>query len=155
MAKLGKQPSGNRDEPDQTVGVSGGELDVREEAGFYPAYADFSRNVRTWFIAYGIGAPVLLLTTDSAIARLSASGQAKFISILFLTGVAVQILTALLYKSAMWYLYIGELRPDFRTSRRHKCADWISESHILELALDLITIGCFGIATFNAMNILL
>ena len=37
-------------------------VDVRrEETGYVDNYLSFARTLRTWFVAYGIGAPVLIV----------------------------------------------------------------------------------------------
>lgn len=46
----------------------------KEETGFYEAYAGFARNLRIWFVAYGIGGPVLFLTNSEVWQKVSESG---------------------------------------------------------------------------------
>src|SRR5205809_8022604 len=92
----------------------------KEESGFYEAYAGFARTLRTWFVAYGIGGPVIFLTNDTAAKRFQVSGSSRAVAYSFFAGVALQILAALLYKTAMWYLYRGELEPGLRSARLYK-----------------------------------
>ena len=72
----------------------------------------------------------------------------------FLVGAGLQVLAALVYKTAMWYLYWGELRPKFCNTRRYRVACWLSESLALELAFDLGTIGLFGWSTLALLRLL-
>ena len=125
---------------------------IREETGFYEAYAQFARNLRTWFLAYGVGAPVIFLTNEAVGRKLLASGQAEIVAFLFLSGVAIQVLAALLYKCAMWCLYTGERNNRFKTSKRYKCSDWVSESLWVEFGLDVLTIVLFAAATWLALK---
>jgi hypothetical protein len=81
---------------------------ARQESGFYTAYAEFAKNLRVWFLAYGIGATAIFVTNEGAGKRLLSSGAAEGVVYLFLIGVGLQILVALMYKTAMWYLYMGE-----------------------------------------------
>jgi hypothetical protein len=74
----------------------------KEEVGFYEAYAGFARTLRTWFVAYGIGGPVLFLTNDNAAKTFRGAPSAHLIAYSFLSGVLLQILAALLSKTAMW-----------------------------------------------------
>lgn len=112
-----KSSSGNSSGvPDTKVEITGGELDVKEESGFYTAYSGFASNLRIWFIAYGIGAPVVLLSNETAWSTVVDSGLGKRLAYFYFIGVAVQIFAALIYKTAMWYLYIGELKKSFRKS---------------------------------------
>ena len=39
---------------------------AKQDGGSHEAYVGFARSVRVWFIAYGIGAPVLFLTNKEA-----------------------------------------------------------------------------------------
>ena len=126
----------------------------RQETGFYEAYVGFARNLRVWFIAYGIGGPVLLLSNESAGKALFRSGLARSIAYTFLPGVALQILVALLYKSAMWYLYLGESDDSRKSWRLYKASEWLSDSFWIELLSDIATLFLFGWATLRALHAL-
>ena len=71
-------------------------------AEFYKAYEEHSKVLRTWLVAYGVGAPVLFLTNDSLAAKLGASAESGEIGGLFLGGVAFQVFLAVLNKTVMW-----------------------------------------------------
>ena len=153
MAKAPERERETHAAPDQRVEVTGGDLDIKEETGFYEAYRDFARNVRTWFIAYGIGGPVLFATSDGTWAKLDASGSGRIVVYCFLGGVVLQILGALLYKSAMWYLYMGELEKSFQKTKVHQIAEWFSEHYIVEAGIDVLTLVSFGVATIAALRV--
>jgi hypothetical protein len=125
----------------------------KQEGGFYEAYSGFARSLRTWFIAYGIGAPVLFLTNKDAWQKIAASGYGQDIAYLFLGGVAVQILAAIIYKTAMWYLYVSELDHHQASNWRYQLSDWVAESYWLEMLFDFTTLVFFGIATFRALQL--
>ena len=124
----------------------------QEEKGFYKAYAGFAYNLRTWFIAYGIGAPVLFLSNKDAWDRIAVSGHAAQIAYLFLGGVAVQILEAIIYKTAMWYLYVSELDHLQAKGWRYRVSDWVSESYWLEMIFDVVTLVFFSVATVRTLQ---
>jgi hypothetical protein len=126
----------------------------KEEKGFYEAYVGLSRNLRVWFIAYGIGGPVLFLSNNEVWQKISASGDGKLIGFLFLSGVSIQLVGTLLYKTTMWYLYIGELHKDFKKRLRYKVSDWVSECYCLEFIFDLGTLITFGWATYKVFRVL-
>lgn len=126
----------------------------REEAGFYDAYAGFARNLRTWFIAYGIGGPVLFISQSYVTEALVKRGAAREVAYAFLGGVVVQITAALLYKTAMWYCYQGELDPAFKESRRFRLASFISCAYWLEVFLDLVTSALFAWATWRVLSVI-
>lgn len=127
---------------------------ARDDSGFYPAYADFSRNVRTWFLAFGVGAPVLLLTNKDAGNKLVECGAAETVAFAFLIGVAAQVIGAILYKTAMWYLYTGELEANKKGSRIYKVSEWLSDQYWIEFALDAATFFLFSWASFRVVRVL-
>jgi hypothetical protein len=129
----------------QTAGVD------RDETGFYEAYAGFARTLRTWLVAYGIGAPVLFLTQSSAAEALKTAGAARAVAVIFLTGVSIQVLGALLYKTTMWQLYMGELSALDRVGRWQTFCEMISTAYWLEFAIDASTIALFGWATWRVV----
>jgi len=86
-------------------------LNPKEETGFDEAYLAFARTLRIWFVAYGIGVPVLILNQDKLLQKLLQSGHALGVARFFLAGVGVQILTAIVYKAAMWHPLPSRIRP--------------------------------------------
>jgi hypothetical protein len=125
----------------------------KEEGGFYEAYVAFARTLRLWFTAFGIGGPVLFLTNESAGAKLFASGSGRIVVYFFLSGVGLQIMEALVFKSAMWYLYLGEFDERVKSWRRYKASNWLSESYAVEFLVDLITLVLFAGATLRLLRI--
>ncbi len=119
----------------------------RKECEFYEPYAAFSRTMRAWLVAYGIGAPALLASQDAFKAILVVSNHAAFIIGSFLCGVSVQIIAAFIYKYSMGYLYFGELEKSFDKTKRYKVANWFSLAMWLEMLFDIISIGSFALAT--------
>ena len=61
----------------------------------------------------------------------------------------MQVLGALLYKSAMWYLYVGELAESTKQRNIYKIAEWISNCYALECLLDIVTVILFVWATLK------
>lgn len=116
--------------------------------GFYGAYDNYSRILRTWLVAYGIGGPVLILNSETLLGMIAESGLAKIVGGLFLTGVALQIGIAAINKVTMWACYYGELYPDFQIKRRYKFCEWFSEQFWADLAIDMATIILFTAATY-------
>lgn len=122
---------------------------------FKEPYREFAKLLRTWLVAYGIGVPVLFASQDKLADRIAASGYGRQIILLFLTGVAIQIAAAFLYKSAMWYLYCGEVTPEICSGRRYKIADWISMQYWLELIFDLSAVTLFVVGTWRLLEVVL
>ena len=127
--------------------------DQSAEAGYFAAYAKFAGTLRTWLVAYGVGGPALILTQEKLAARFVASPTAKTIIVCFLLGVGAQVMVALLYKTAMWYLYRGETVDGLQESWQYSAASWLSEAYFLETCFDLASIVLFGVATYQLLTI--
>ena len=120
--------------------------------GFFEPYKYFANQLRTWLIAYGIGAPVLFVSQPTIADALKPSGCGRSMIFLFLVGVSLQIVQAWMYKAAMWYLYLGELNKKFQTSKKHKISVWVAERFWPEFVIDLASIALFSFATFKALS---
>lgn len=119
-------------------------------AGHYAAYEEHARTLRTWLVAYGIGAPVLILSQEAVWKQLTASGSLPLIAGLFLGGVVLQVILAAINKSAMWACYFGEIDPKYVGTRRYKFGLWLSERYIIDFACDLVSMGLFAWATYES-----
>jgi hypothetical protein len=122
------------------------------EEGYYKSYAEFSKTLRTWFVAYGIGGPVVLLSNNVAWGWLVKSGHASKMGLLFLIGGGLQVVGALLNKHVMWCLYFGELTPAKKGKRTYKIFDWYSDQDWIDVAIDLATLFFFAWATWLAFS---
>lgn len=127
----------------------------RDDSGFFGPYSEFAKSLRTWFIAYGVGAPAFILSNESISKRVLLSGCSRYIAYLFLGGVALQIFQALLYKSAMWQLYSGEIDPSHKQRWSYRASDFISDSFMLELLFDVGTLLAITAATVRLLMVLL
>ncbi|SEQ29957.1 hypothetical protein SAMN04488038_105178 [Solimonas aquatica] len=123
-------------------------------AALSEAYSQHAGVLRTWLVAYGIGAPALFLSQDKIWEVLAKSGRLPSIGILFLAGVALQVVLAAVNKSVMWACYYGEMKPAYKDTRRYKLADWLSRQYAIDFVLDLISMGGFGIATYQCFVVL-
>jgi hypothetical protein len=122
----------------------------REE--YFKAYEEYSKVLRTWFVAYGIGGPVLLLTNETLAKAIKASGQGKSLAALFLAGVAFVL--AALNKFSMWGIYFGELKVTFKSSRRYRVSHWYSEQFWIDFAVDVSTLILFALATWRGYRVI-
>lgn len=120
------------------------------ELSFHKSYSEFSKTLRTWFVAYGIGGPIVLLSNEVAWGWLMKSGKAATIGLLFLVGGAIQIVSAILNKHSMWYLYFGEFNPASKTRPCYRLSYWYSDQGWVDVVLDLATVALFGWATWLA-----
>ena len=122
---------------------------------YYEAYASFSRNLRTWLVAYGIGAPVLFASQDAIATKLALSSRTESLVRFYLAGVLIQVLASLGYKSVTWYLFRKERDGNTeKFPRRFAIATWLYGQHWLEVALDAASIGLYVVATYGIVSIL-
>jgi len=123
-------------------------LTPKEESGFYEAYAHFSRTLRAWLVAYGIGAPVLLVSQEFIAHAIIKAGAGGLITWLFLAGVAIQVSAALLYKYSMAYLYFAETDSMPEGAWQVVLSAWLSRAVWIEALFDLASIALFVWGTF-------
>ncbi|MGH8397354.1 MAG: hypothetical protein ACRETA_03805 [Gammaproteobacteria bacterium] len=106
-------------------------------------------------MAYGIGVPVLLVSQQYIAKAIIKAGTGELITWLFLVGVAIQVLAALLYKYSMAYLYSAEVDPGLNETRRVKAAEWLSDAVWLEALFDVVSIALFVYGTFMVVSAVL
>lgn len=146
--------------------MANGESEKKEDSEFYGPYAEHSKTLRAWFVAYGIGGPVVLLSSDKAWDSLVKSGCGRYVGLLFISGGVIQILSALLNKHSMWLLYLEEVGAkdrkkeclrDIPTTLRkptYKLAEWYSKQTWVDILFDIYTLLLFGWATRIAFDVL-
>jgi hypothetical protein len=121
-----------------------------EADAFTAAYRHHATTLRNWFVAYGVGGPVLFLTNDKLYTALKASGNLGLIGWTFLTGVALQVLLAFIDKYADWICYQKSITNPANPSRLQRAASWWVEANVPSVLLDLASGVLFGIATVTA-----
>ena len=125
-----------------------------EKSTHFEAYTQHSSVLRTWLVAYGIGAPALFLSQDKIWQALAKSGLLATIGALFLAGVFLQVAIAAINKSVMWACYYGDIDPLYKETRRYKGACWLSDKYSIDLAADLGAMAAFCVATYYCFKVL-
>jgi len=129
--------------------------------GYYKVYEEYSKTLRTWFVAYGIGAPVLLLNNDELRRAVIASGVTTSLALLFLTGVALQVALAAVNKAVAWILYAEadeqatrkEGDPAVARKWYQRFAGWISAQFWIDLLVDIATGVVFVAGTYCVFQV--
>ncbi|MGN7724698.1 hypothetical protein ACTJIL_02600 [Luteimonas sp. 22616] len=140
--------------------------DTSDYDGHFVNYAEYSKTLRSWLVAYGIGAPVLFLLSKDAPETISRSPHLKTIVTLFVVGVALQIFLSFLNKWAAWNMYRGayakqlESRGDSECDNHHKSKTYriwcfINKQSWIDMAVDVGALGCFSVATWIVLEALL
>ena len=73
--------------------------------GSYETYLEYNKILSTWFIAFGVGGPALLIANGNLIDRLVVTGNLRLVAMLFLIGVGLQVVGALTNKVANWNVH--------------------------------------------------
>jgi len=123
------------------------------QADYFEPYSHFARTLRFWFVAYGVGAPVALFSNEWLLKKLTETHKLGCVAKLFLIGMGIQIVMALVWRTSMWYQYIASDKPVFKKTCRYKASLWLSEQYWLEVIPDLSTLGLFGWATITAVSV--
>jgi hypothetical protein len=140
--------------PREGEGVKHIDNDETTSAELFKVYEEYNKTVRTWLVAYGIGAPVLLLNSDTLRGLVKTSGNGRRIALCFLGGVALQIVIAILNKTVMWTLFYGHLNA-LTDGFFHCVADWFSRQFWIDFIADIATCALFGYATWLIFKVVL
>ena len=122
------------------------------ESEFYEPYSAFARMQRGWFLAYGVAAPALFVSSEPIAQAIIDSGRVPWIVGLFLGGVLFQVIEMLIYKYAMWNLYMDESYSDCQREKGTPCSSWIAESVWLMVVSDVLTLGLYIAGTVCALT---
>jgi len=128
--------------------------DQLEKSGHFDAYSQHSTVLRTWLVAYGIGAPAPFMSQKEIWHALAKSGLLPTIGFLFLLGVFLQVALAAINKSVMWACYFGDIDPSYKQTHRYRCACWLSNKYSIDLTADLGAMVSFGLATYCCFKVL-
>jgi hypothetical protein len=118
---------------------------------YYEEYSEYAKTLRTWLVAYGIGGPVILLTQPSLYNKVLASNQGDTLAVVFLCGVVLQVLSALVYKAATWKLHESKEILDVPVPG---WAKRIEQAYWVDVVVDLTTIVLFAWPTYQLIKIL-
>ncbi|MFC5500609.1 hypothetical protein ACFPOE_23910 [Caenimonas terrae] len=124
-----------------------------DRKAFFQNYADYSKAVRAWLVAYGIGGPVLFVTNDKLTERVAKSGYGNEIIALFLVGVGLQIVSAMVNKWASWHIYRGIGDDDYRSRAAYRFWGWINDQTWIDIWADLLALVALVFATWRVLNV--
>jgi hypothetical protein len=125
-----------------------------DASGSYTTYLEYNKVLRTWFVAFGVGGPALLLANATVTKRLTDAGCLRAVAALFFVGVASQVLGAFINKLANWYVHSAYSHISVDRSAKHHVAEWVANQFWIDIAVDLVTIASFGIATATLLDVL-
>jgi hypothetical protein len=124
-----------------------------DELQHFQNYAEYSKTLRAWLVAYGIGGPVLLFTNDALAQAISNAPEKRLIVALFLIGVTSQVLLAFINKWCAWHLYAGEHDRGYRDRRTYKIWAWVADHSIIDFVIDATSLSAFAYSTWLTLRI--
>jgi hypothetical protein len=122
---------------------------------YFESYKAFAWRFRLWLVAYGVGLPVVIVSSKELWAVVKASNCAHFALWMPLVGVGIQVFVTWVFKTCMWYCdrHAKNILP--AKSLRYRTALWITDRYWLEVSLDLATLGFYVYSTFYFLRLLL
>lgn len=121
------------------------------KSDYYEPYTYFSRTVRMWMVAYAIGAPVLFVSQEYVSEKISGSGEAFLITMLFLSALCIQIGSALIYKYALWFLHLGVDDANIQNSKGFLISNWLIKRLWPTVLFDISSVALFVLATYKVL----
>lgn len=125
--------------------------DILAENSF-KAYEEYTKTLRTWLVAFGIGGPVFFISQPELSKLIAGSGQAKAIVYSFLFGLSLQIGIAILNKWTNWFTYSMSVRSPIRINKFDGLWIWFSNQFWIDILVDIATVGLFLFATYKVLT---
>jgi hypothetical protein len=120
---------------------------------FFNDFLGYSRDLRFWIIAYGIGVPALLLSKAELYLKFTKSEEAISIILLLVLGVTLKIVETLVDK---WMSWIQHSCVDYTTHKKlQKYADGWFGRIAPRLLLEIISLVSLGVATYLMFKVFL
>lgn len=116
---------------------------------YWKVYEEYTKTVRTWFVAYGIGAPVLVLGNEKLWRQLAKDDVLSWVGLLFITGGALQVLLAMFNRWASWHHFHAKFRgaEAGALTRAERAAKWWLGQFWIDVSADLVSLITFVVGT--------
>lgn len=132
--------------------TKGSQIEI-DASGSLGAYFEYNKVLRTWFVAFGVGGPALLLSNEKLTKLLSASGDLRLVSVLFLVGGGAQVVVALINKVANWYVHSKYHQVGVTPTFKHHAAEWIANQFWIDVLADIVSVCVFGWASWLLLTV--
>jgi hypothetical protein len=124
-----------------------------DEVQHFQNYAEYSKTLRAWLVAYGIGGPILFFTNKDITQAISQAPGKRLIVALFMAGVTCQVLLAFVNKWCAWHIYAGENDRNYRDKRAYKVWAWINDHSSIDFVIDATSLCAFAYSTWLTLRI--
>ncbi len=115
---------------------------------FLEVYSSYNTALRNWFISVGVGGPAFLLTDNPFSVAILKTDKFKYIIMLFVLGLAIQILVVFINKHMAWINYAAK-DVDIKNKPSEfwkSIADRVSEMYWIDLIADILSVLLFAYA---------
>lgn len=117
---------------------------------YFALYSEYNKSLRAWFVAFGVGLPVVYITSKEARDYLSSLEGHNIVIVCFIIAMCLQIIIAFLNKYISWcgYRNEGDIVNKKETGdfilwvRSWENAIWI------DFVFDALALAFFGISIF-------
>lgn len=109
-------------------------------------YSEYNSALRTWFLWFGVAAPVFVASVSDVFNKVHGAGQLGPVIAWFATGVLLQILLMAFNKHLQLGIIVGE-QTNNKTKIYHFCCKY-SEKSWIDFIVDISTIVAFSSATY-------
>ncbi|MBN1126873.1 MAG: hypothetical protein JXA82_17865 [Sedimentisphaerales bacterium] len=123
------------------------EYDPRISKEYFDQYWKYTSTLRQWFVAFGIGGAVILLTGPSDLLTKIGSCAVKWLFGMLSLGILSQVFISGLNKYVHWWIYWGNENEEFRTTLCYRLAEQISVMFLIDIIADIISFVAFAIAS--------
>ena len=121
----------------------------------YDSYSEYTKALRTWLVAYGLGGPLLFISKPEIAKQIALDPNKATIVYLFLAGLALQVAMAFLNKWTNWASYSVALNPPKELHIYHKVIIWFANQFWIDILVDLVSSASFIWATFLVLGIMM
>ena len=126
-------------------------MEIETEAHF-KAYEEHMKTLRAWFVAYGVGGPILFVTQEHFAKRLLESGELFWLTLFFFGGVGLQIFIAAINKWVNWYIYFAD-KNNITDGPWFTVTSKISRMFWLDIVCDIGSAALFAAATIKVFYV--
>ena len=106
----------------------------------FEQYWRYATHLRTWFIAFGVGALVLLTRSDVVVSKMPDASK-RCVVVLLGIGLFLQVLLALVNKLVHYWAYRHCVV--YHPKWYHEAAKRVSSWFLIDLVVDVATLGVY------------
>ena len=111
-------------------------------------YANYNEKLRTWIVAYAIGAPVFFFSNSLLGPKVLELGQRNCIVFLFLSVSFLQVSLAFLNKWCAHNNYYSLVKESHSDTKLYKCLKYLNDHPQIDVGFDIASIISLVMATW-------